>query len=354
MARLLPRCITRPEAVVSSPAGTLHCCAAAATSICRTAAPTWRIGSQFVGVAVLPAAICPPYFCWFTSAPTTVTLAQSTSSSSAISIGSMFIMPWPISGFLLTIVTLLSGCSVTNAHACGSAAGPPGPWANTSSASSCRATSKPPPAAALTLMKERRFRFLVMAPPLLGRATGRRDVRWTGRGGAGRDLDRFADAHVGTAAAQVAGHRGRNLRVRRTRSRCQQRRCRHDLAGLAVAALRHVDLLPRALQGMRAVRRQAFDGHHGARGCLHRRGAGAHRAAVEVHRAGAALCDAAAELRPLQIEDVSEHPEQGHVTRDIHGRGLPVHVQSEWHNVNSQQEREIADKESGVLDGERR
>ena len=41
--------------------------------------------------------------------------------------------------------------------------------------------------------------------------------------------------------------------------RGEQRRRRHDLAGLAVAALRHVELLPRALQRMRAVGRQPFD-----------------------------------------------------------------------------------------------
>ena len=33
----------------------------------------------------------------------------------------------------------------------------------------------------------------------------------------------------------------------------EQRRRRHDLAGLAVAALRHVELLPRALHRVRAV-----------------------------------------------------------------------------------------------------
>ena len=39
----------------------------------------------------------------------------------------------------------------------------------------------------------------------------------------------------------------------------EQRRGRHQLAGLTVAALRHVELLPRALQRMRAVGRQPFD-----------------------------------------------------------------------------------------------
>ena len=37
-------------------AGTFHCWAAATTSIERAAAPTWRMGSQLMGVAMLPPA----------------------------------------------------------------------------------------------------------------------------------------------------------------------------------------------------------------------------------------------------------------------------------------------------------
>jgi hypothetical protein len=54
--RLLALCRTVPADVSSSASGTLHVCAAAVTSIVRAAAPTRRIGSQFVGVAVLPPA----------------------------------------------------------------------------------------------------------------------------------------------------------------------------------------------------------------------------------------------------------------------------------------------------------
>ena len=60
--RLEPACVTRPDPVVSSASGTLSCAAAAATNNCRAAAPTRRIGSQLPGVAVLPPALCPPYF----------------------------------------------------------------------------------------------------------------------------------------------------------------------------------------------------------------------------------------------------------------------------------------------------
>ena len=55
-------CRTTPAAVSHSDSGTFHVCAAAVTSIARAAAPTWRIGTQFVGVAVLPPALWLGYF----------------------------------------------------------------------------------------------------------------------------------------------------------------------------------------------------------------------------------------------------------------------------------------------------
>jgi hypothetical protein len=60
----------------------------------------------------LPPANWKPYF-WSRSAWTILTASQSASSSSAISIGSMVLMPWPISGFLPTMVIVLSGAIET-------------------------------------------------------------------------------------------------------------------------------------------------------------------------------------------------------------------------------------------------
>jgi deoxyhypusine synthase len=72
--------------------------------------------------------------------------------------------------------------------------------------------------------------------------------------------------------------------------RCgQQRGGRHDLPGLAVAALGHVQLLPGLLQRVGAVGRQPFDRDDGgARRVGHRCLAGAHRAASQMDGAGAA------------------------------------------------------------------
>lgn len=46
--------------VESSPTGTDQRAAAACNSMARAPAPAWRIGSQLVGVEVLPPATCRP------------------------------------------------------------------------------------------------------------------------------------------------------------------------------------------------------------------------------------------------------------------------------------------------------
>src|ERR1700721_2769189 len=113
--------MTRPDAVVSWVSSTPQVCAAAVTNIARAAAPTCRMGSQLVGVAVLPPALWAAYLAGLKSACSTLTLFQSTSSSSAISIGSMVLMPCPTSGFFATIVTVPSGAILM--YVCGSGGG---------------------------------------------------------------------------------------------------------------------------------------------------------------------------------------------------------------------------------------
>src|SRR5437868_2351567 len=50
-----------------------------------------------------------------------------------------------------------------------------------------------------------------------------------------------------------------------------------------------------------------------------------------MHRARTTQLGAAAELRTFQIERVTQRPEQGHVTRDIHCAGLPVDLEADHH-----------------------
>ena len=98
----------------------------------------------------------------------------------------------------------------------------------------------------------------------------------------------------------------------------EQRRGRHDLAGLAVAALRHVVFDPGLLDRVAAVLREALDGGHrlvadGADRDL----AGAHRLALEVHGAGAAQRHAAAEFGAREAQRVAQDPEQRGFRIDI-------------------------------------
>src|SRR5260221_14443324 len=66
-------------------------------------------------------------------------------------------------------------------------------------------------------------------------------------------LDRAHEARIGAAAAHVRAHVVLDLLARRARVRGEQRRGAHQLARLAVAALRHALGEPRFLQGVHAI-----------------------------------------------------------------------------------------------------
>ena len=111
-------------------------------------------------------------------------------------------------------------------------------------------------------------------------------------------MDGGADAAVGAAATDVAGHGVVDVGVTGRRVARQQRGGGHDLARLAVAALGNRELDPRELERVLTGGVEALDGGHGpARRSGHRREAAAYGLPVQVDRAGAALADAAAELR---------------------------------------------------------
>src|SRR5262249_50821884 len=103
-------------------------------------------------------------------------------------------------------------------------------------------------------------------------------------------------------------------------------------AGLAVAALRHIEVEP----GFLHLRERAVDGEPLDRGDLladrraHRRRAGAHGDAVEVDRAGAALRDAAAVFRAGEADVLPQRPEEGRIGLDVDVVGLTVDGES-WH-----------------------
>ena len=134
-------------------------------------------------------------------------------------------------------------------------------------------------------------------------------------------LDRSANAHIGPTAADISCHRGIDVGVIRIGRCLQQCRRRHDLAGLAIAALDHFEIEPRLLH-LGADRRvaDAFDG--GDRPVADRsdgQHAGTHGLAADMDRAGAALRDAATEFRASQPKNIAEYPEQGHIVGNIDG-----------------------------------
>src|SRR6185312_7234847 len=90
---------------------------------------------------------------------------------------------------------------------------------------------------------------------------------------------------------------------------------RHDLAGLAVTALDHFEIEPRALH-FRACgcRTDGFDGRDLALpDRSDRQQARTYRRSVKMHRACAALRDAAAEFGAGEAEQVAQHPQERHI-----------------------------------------
>ena len=138
-------------------------------------------------------------------------------------------------------------------------------------------------------------------------------------------LDRLADADIGHAAAQIAGHHGVDVLVAWRREILQQRRRLHDLAGLAVAALRNLKVDPGLLQRMPSLGIEPFDRRDLRVGdAAHRRDAGARGAPAHMHGAGAAHADAAAEFRAGEADDVTDDPQQRRIVLDVDRDGAAI------------------------------
>src|SRR5580700_4227651 len=150
----------------------------------------------------------------------------------------------------------------------------------------------------------------------------------------GGALDGAENARIGAAAADVAVHVADDVVAAWILVGRKQSGGLHDLAGLAIAALRHLQIEPGFLQRMVAIGRQALDGgdvlarHHGDR-----RLARAHRPAVEMHRAGAAHAGAAAIFRAGELEVLAHHPEQRRLRTGIHSRRFIVDGEGDRHHA---------------------
>src|ERR1700722_15355576 len=142
------------------------------------------------------------------------------------------------------------------------------------------------------------------------------------------------DALIATAAADVAVHGVVDLLVGRRRSFRQQGGRLHDLAGLAVAALRHTYVSPGYLDRMFAFGVETFDCDHGfARYVRHGNSARADRVAVEMNRAGSTKRDAAAEFRSSQAELVAQVPQERHRRIAVKCMLLSVHTNIDHYSL---------------------
>src|SRR5690606_20676218 len=99
---------------------------------------------------------------------------------------------------------------------------------------------RPPPARPERRRKERRSSVVVSMVGSSGSGVG--------GGESGGLLDALADAGVGTAAAEVAGHGAVDVGIARLRVVGEEGGGGHDLAGLAVAALGDVGVAPGFLE----------------------------------------------------------------------------------------------------------
>ena len=105
---------------------------------------------------MLPPANCLPYLAASRSACSIRTSFQSASSSSAITMGSIVLTPWPISGFFDAIVMMPSGAIRMKALSVAPAGSERPPAAARARPGSNAYNSRPPPAAALALRIVRR------------------------------------------------------------------------------------------------------------------------------------------------------------------------------------------------------
>src|ERR1700691_2760954 len=135
------------------------------------------------------------------------------------------------------------------------------------------------------------------------------------------------NAWIATAPADVAFHRFADLIVGWFLVAGQQRRRRHDLTSLAIAALRHTEFAPRLLDRVLTLGVETLDSGNGFAGDVrHGDDAGAGRLAIEMDGASSAERDAAAEFRSSQAELVAQIPQERHRRIAVEFMLLPVHT----------------------------
>src|SRR5215471_3031771 len=154
----------------------------------------------------------------------------------------------------------------------------------------------PPATAAEPTMKARRERFCMSPISLLRHLCSSR-------------MDRSANARIGSAAAQIAGHHLIDVLVRWLGNQLKKRNGLHDLAGLAIAALRYLVFDPGLQNRVLGSILQSFDRDDRLAGeVADMRLAGTDSRAVYLDGAGAALRYPAAVFGTRDAELVAQHP----------------------------------------------
>jgi len=144
----------------------------------------------------------------------------------------------------------------------------------------------------------------------------------------GGRLDGGGDALIAAAAADIAAHRTVDLVFGRVLVRRDQCGGLHDLARLAIPALRDIQGAPCLLHRMIALGIEPLDGGHRTAGDIVYGGdAGAGGLAIDMDGAGAAQRHAAAVLRAGEPQFVPQIPEQRHRWIAIDGLLLAVDAQ---------------------------
>src|SRR5215469_9418233 len=170
-----------------------------------------------------------------------------------------------------------------------------------------------PPVARIPLRKPRRLTFSMTV------------WRAVMSGSCGSRLDGGGDPLIAAAAANVAAHRVVDLALGRVLCRRQQHRGLHDLAGLAITALRDVQGAPSLLHRVIAIAVEPLDRDHRAPVDVAYGGdAGTGGLAIDVHRASAAQRHAAAVFRSGEPQLVAQVPEQRDRWIAIEGLQLAV------------------------------
>src|ERR1700734_230963 len=253
---------------------------------------------------------------------------QSASISSANTMASPVELPCPISATGMASTMAPSGLMVTKAPTAAGAASSASAAAGRANSAVGRAKAKVRPAE--LCKKPRRDSVPVGLRSILPKIC----LPMASRSLLGGPLDGAEDARIGAAAADIAVHVADDVVAARILIGRKQRRGLHDLPGLAIAALRHLQVEPGLLQRMVAIGRQALDGgdafarHHGDR-----RLARAHRLAVEMHRAGAAHAGAAAVFRAGELEVFPDHPQQRCFRTGIHTCRLVIDGEGDRHHA---------------------